>query len=101
MTQMSLIAGPALARRTDPETSKIAARQVEASGRAGSHRHKIFTFIQHNNDRTAGEIADGIGMIMHKVAKRITELNTANLITPGTPRICRVEGTFMRTWRAV
>lgn len=96
--QMTFFAGPAAARKTDPETSRQAAREVEASGQAKAHRTMCLQEVRRMPGRTAGEIAYALMLSCHQVGKRLPELHAAGLIYPGEARRCSVEGTRQRTW---
>ena len=95
--QLSLLCGPAVARRTDPETSKVAARTIER-GRANSHRAKCLVAVKFGGGLTAGEVAEATGILCHAVGKRLPELHRAGLIQPKETRTCNVQGTMMRVW---
>ena len=85
----------AVARNTDPETSHIAAAQVESSGTAASHRVMIRSYVLALPGRTAGEIAKALGLPKNDtVSKRVKEIPE---IEYGPKRRCKVNGTAMQT----
>ncbi len=92
----SCIQKPALARNTDPITSHIAAGNVCKTGRAQAARKLILQFVQANPGYTSAEIAKALGMDRHIPSRRLPELYPH--VVKGSVRICRVNGTSMKTW---
>lgn len=100
----------ARARRTDPETSHIAAETYESKGNAASDRESILRVIRTVTKRdasgntlhglTAGEIADylGDGWDNVRVSRRTSELNRSGDIIRGPGRECTIKHTSMSTW---
>ncbi len=97
-TQLSMFAGPALARRTDPETSKIAARRIESKGKADAHRRKILAAVKTWPGKTSAELAPLAGMDRHAAARRLPELEASSYVRKGKPRVCGQNGTAAVTW---
>lgn len=71
------------ARTTDPLPSKVAAAQIEATGKAKNHRQRILVGIVENPGRNCREVARILGMEAYAVTKRVTELHRRDLIAPG------------------
>lgn len=77
------------ARRTDPATSKEAARR--AHGLAHEHRQRILSALADGTARTADEIAPLVGLDRHQVGRRLGEMRDDGYIvvadeTRQTPR---------------
>ena len=95
----------AKARRTDPDTSKQAADEIESSGAASIDRAKITAYVhQHPTGLTAPEIAIGLGWVNGtrpdnvRVSRRIKELIDLRELRYGETR----EGTrFTEIWPEV
>lgn len=98
MTQMSLFDGHDLtapvasARRNDPETSHLAAAEIESTGTAQDHRNIIAAYLKQHPGHTNGEIAQGSGLDYCQVHKRMKELEAMNLVIRGAKRYCTTEG---------
>lgn len=108
--QLDLFADPApvvvaRARKSDPETSKLAAEDIESSGKAESHRQMILDAITlhelkypHGVGLTFHEIADATELDDHAVMKRLNDLAKAGRIMKAAARACRIKGTSCSTW---
>lgn len=93
MTQLPLFSGDdhldkpqAAARRTDPETSHEAARDVEACGSAAAHRAIIAKAVREHPGHTSDELPDLCGLDFAQVHKRMKEIETIGLIRRGDRR---------------
>jgi hypothetical protein len=86
----------ALSRRRDPETSRIAAEQLRASGRADAHRELIAAAIRRRPGMTYREIADVTGLEPVAVGRRLGEIERDGRAVAGGERT--VHGRTMRTW---
>lgn len=82
-------------RNTDPSTSALAGREIEASGSARRHREMCFDAVTQMPGLTAREIEDQLGIKAHK---RLPELREANLVRNGPARTCTVSGRQALTW---
>lgn len=107
MTQLPLFDGDdlltpprvhAAARRTDPETSHEAARNVESCGDASKHRRILAETISEHPGLTSGELPQHCELQFEQVHKRLKEVEERGLIERGEPRICSVRGGRMLTW---
>lgn len=99
MNQLSFLDGTDLtapvvarARRADPETSHIAAEQIEANGTAQDHRNIIAAYLKQHPGQTNGEIAEGCGLDYSQVHKRMKGLEAMNLVIRGAKRYCTTKG---------
>lgn len=91
---------PAKSRRTDPATSREAAKRVTRSGNSASDRAAIIAVVKRRPGLTAGEIAAelGWGVDNVRVSRRTAELEDQGLIATGAARVCSVKGTRMTTY---
>lgn len=93
-----------LARNSDPETSKAAARRVREFA-AGHHALILEVLGQHPDGLTVHEVAAFCKLTAHEVGKRISELDRAEKIDPvlkadGTGTLTRPSptGRHARVW---
>lgn len=102
MIQTSLFDDPpkatARARANDPETSHIAAEQIESNGTAHDHRNIIAAYLKTNPGKTNAEIAEGSGLDYARVHKRMVELERAGRIIRGAHKKCPIHQRQMLTW---
>jgi len=101
VTQLGLFEAKARARRTDPQTSHVAAKNVERSGGAKDQRSKCLEIVKGNPNLTAAEIAVKAGMERHVPSRRLPELREMGLVVNGKARKCRAVGSVSMTWAAV
>lgn len=83
-------------RRTDPETSRIAAGN--AADRSACHRELCLRVVAKRPGMTAAEIAEYIGLERHIPSRRLPELRRAALVESRSPRLCRCTGNMSMTW---
>lgn len=88
----------ARARKTDPLSSHLAAREMEGSGSATDQRLACFMEVMRTPGQTAAEIADSIGMERHAPSRRLPELREGGLVDNGKSRICRKTKHLSLTW---
>ena len=88
----------ARARANDPETSHIAATEVENNGTASAHRNIIAAYLRSNPGKTNAEIAEGSGLDYARVHKRMSELERMNLVIRGQHKKCPIHQRQMLTW---
>lgn len=84
------------ARRSDPVTSKIAARM--AGGLRADHQQRILDAIG-QGPAGASEIADRCGLTAHQVNKRLTEMGREGLIVTTGRTVRSAAGRPEREWR--
>lgn len=81
----------ALAKRTDPITSHLAARAITESGAADGMRRRVVALVAQNPGRTADELADLMGEPHRfRVARRLSDAKNAGQLKQGDPRDGRV-----------
>ena len=96
-----------IARRTDPVTSKLAAKNLTASGGRESAQQRVLEFLESltygspftNPELTSAEISRDSGIPHPTVHKRLPDLRVAGRVINGVPRKCRVTGNLSLTWR--
>lgn len=86
------------ARRSDPETSKVAARA--ASDLAGVHMHKILGSLISQGDGTIYELAGRTGIDHVAIARRMSELEERQVAEPTGQTRLGPKGRPCRVWRA-
>lgn len=82
-------------RRSDPVTSREAAKEAICSGRAATQRGVILEAVRSHPGCTSAELAQ---LTRHAVARRLPELAQQGLVRRGESRICRANGTKAVTW---
>jgi hypothetical protein len=88
----------AKARNTDPVTSHIAARDVDASGVAYGQRAACLSEVIARPGQTASEISVALELERIVGGKRLPELREAGFVKNGPSRACRVTGNRCMTW---
>ena len=77
-----------MARRSDPESSHVAATRLEASGQLGKARSEALVLVRRHPYRTARELAAiaypddelGADRCFRRIGRRLSELRTAGLV---------------------
>jgi hypothetical protein len=90
----------ARARRTDSDTSHLAADDVEAIGSAQRHRVRCLLAVMMVPGSTAAEIARLTDLERHIPSRRLPELRDRDvpIVRNGEPRVCRVTHRMSLTW---
>jgi len=89
-----------MARATDPESSHLAAEAMKISGKLGFQQRKALQLVIANPGATSAELArasDGM-LDRYQVARRLPELEAAELVTKGAMRECEVTERPCVTW---
>ena len=86
-------------RLVDPNTSKQAYEQMVANGSVSRRRMEILGWMCSRPDRTAGQIAQGVGGIRNNVATRLSELEAMNVVEKVREMPCPVSGKSCWTWQ--
>jgi hypothetical protein len=84
--------------RTDPPTSKEAARNFRDSGRLGLHQQIVLQAVREHPGSTHSELAEGTVLDWLQTARRLSELAKAGLVRQGEARPCRIKGSRCTTW---
>lgn len=87
-----------MAHRGDPETSRMAARNLVESGRLGRQQQAVLDALRTANGSTHGELGVVMGVHWLTPARRLPELERAGYVRKGEPRICRMKGTKCTVW---
>ena len=86
------------ARRSDPETSHLAAERIKPKLRA--QQQAVLDALAKWPGSTAVELAKVSGLDRYLVSRRLPELVPVH-VRRGKPRVCTVAGTPQTTWRCV
>lgn len=86
------------ARRSDPETSHLAAERIKPKLRA--QQQAVLDALARWPGSTAVELAHETGLDRYLVSRRLPELVPVHA-RRGKPRVCSVNGTPMTTWYPV
>jgi len=91
----------ARARVGDPQSSVLAALEVERKGIAQTQRERLLRCIilHQNRLRTAFELARLLGMRRDQPGRRLKEIEECGLIERGQLRRCDVTGRQCLTWK--
>lgn len=88
------------ARKTDPETSHIAAKNHKP--RANSNSARIYSMLGSLHIApTAAELAGEVGLDHVETQRRLSDLCRKGLVCKLDHRICHVKGSLMTTWEAI
>ena len=94
-----------LSHTHDPASSKIAAREHVASGRANAHKEIVFAMVKAHPFSTANELWEAASQEqkdqlkeLQEVRRRLTTLWSEGRIKRTEPRACKVNGHKMVTW---
>ncbi len=89
----------ALARRTDPEPSHVAASEVERTGKAAVQRGFALAAVRAFPGCTSHELSERTGSDRYMLARRLPELRSDHLVrSSDTKHFCRVTGRRAQTW---
>ncbi len=92
----------ALRHPDDPETSRIVAEQLVASGHLAQQQQMVLEALRQCPDGgTHGELGEVMGCHWLIPARRLPELVRLGLARRGEPRECRVKGTRCTVWHAM
>ena len=96
------MAGTPLARNSDPQTSHDAAEFIDGSGLAAGQRRKCLDFLLSHPGAIAAEVSVGTGLgrddtDIHRVSRRLSDLQNAGYIRPGSKRIAP-SGRGQQSW---
>ena len=97
MQQQTLFADTPRSRRSDPETSHIAADRIKASGVLGKQQAAVLEAVRRYPGSTAVEISTLAGIDRYAVSRRLPELSPVH-VRRGPPRVCAVNGRPQGTW---
>ena len=88
-----------LARRTDPETSKQAAREIAPD--LGTLQLWVLGLVRKFPGRTVNELCIAAGVAdPRRINRRLSELDKLGAVVRDTPRKCSESGRSCAVWRA-
>lgn len=98
-----MTSGIATARRTDPVSSHVAAREVVESGRGAGQAAQVLALVRSYPGETAGELAVRSAVYDRpldsvQVTRRLADLRRDGSVTQGEARKCRSHDRLMATW---
>lgn len=102
--QIDLFGAPRLytdtprSRVSDPESSHAAADEVKSSGRLAIQQSQVLAAVRQWPGRTSRELAQYMSADRHMVARRTSELATANQIRRSPVRQCSVGNRLAVEW---
>lgn len=86
------------ARRTDPESSHLAAERITRSGRRASQQDHAHAAVESFPGLTSAELAQETGIDRYELARRLPECAFAGRIRRGSIRLCDVSARPACTW---
>lgn len=86
------------ARRSDPETSHLAAEEITRSGARGHQQSQVIAAVRAFPGCTSFELAMKTDLERYMVARRLPECVTASAVYKGEPKHCPVTGKLALTW---
>lgn len=95
--QLSIFDVP-IARRTDPESSKLAGDALTHSGARGKQKQLALDAVKAHPGRTSLELAERTGLCRFFLAKRLADLNNAGDVHKGALIRCAVSGNLACPW---
>ena len=88
-----------MARRRDPDSSHVAATQLERSGKAGTQRDQVHAAVRCYPGYTSRQLSDATKLDYHMVARRLPELeNEGRILATGRRRCNAAHPTGPLRW---
>jgi predicted transcriptional regulator len=87
-----------LSRQTDPGTSRLAAKELAASGIYGRQKRMVYEGLKRNNGTTSAELAQRIGVDRYVTARRLPDLEREGIVRKGPARLCEITNSLCVTW---
>lgn len=88
-----------LAATADPESSKLAAAEINANGGRQSRKAAVLAFLRdQTSPLTSFEVARAAGFDRYMVARTLPDLFRDHLVERHEMRACRVTGRLSLTW---
>jgi transcription initiation factor IIE alpha subunit len=88
-----------LTHRHDPASSHEAAARHEASGARATNKERVRRYLETHPNLTSREYAEGMGMDVHEVRRRLTDLLNDGDVRHGPARKCGYAYTLAVTWQ--
>lgn len=89
---------PAASRKTDPDSSHIAERQITVSGVRGSQQREILELVKQYPGKTSLELTRYSKLDRYQIARRLSDLNATGFVFQGPIRRCAVGDRKSVTW---
>ena len=93
--QLSLIVDLPLARKRDPQPSKLAASEIKLDGTLARQLQQTLNVVRVNPGMTAGEYESVLNFQCHK---RLSDLLALGLVFKGLSRKCKITHRTAATW---
>ena len=87
-----------IARRTDPESSHLAAEHVTRSGARAHQQAQAVAAVRAYPGCTSFELATRTDLDRYMLARRLPDAETAGAIRRGEQRVCQVSNRRALTW---
>ncbi len=87
-----------LSRRTDPETSSMAAQNVTQSGKRSAHVAMIVAAVTVHPGKTSAELGEIVHLDRVEAARRTSDAMADGMIEQGPKRTCNVCNSTCVTW---
>lgn len=88
------------ARATDPETSHQAAEHMNETGKRRSQQYATLALVKEFPSSTSFELSRRGSLDRYQVARRMSELRTAELVEEIGSRVCKISRRHATIWRA-
>jgi len=89
-----------IARRNDPGSSKVAAREITESGLRARQQAEVLRLVRAYPKHTSLELAQHGSLDRYVIARRLPELERAGLVRRGEIRRCAVGARPALTWES-
>jgi hypothetical protein len=90
---------PPIARKTDPDSSHLAAEEVTVSGRRDAQKEIVLVAVKKYIGATSAELAAHYGFDRYMVARRLPDLEKDGDVAKGQElRVCQISGRKAVTW---
>ncbi len=96
--QPDLFGSPPRARRSDPESSHIAAREHHRSGATAHQQRQTIAAVRQWPGSTSRELAQHAQMDRYALARRLPECERDGAVVKGPMRECAISGRPCVTW---
>lgn len=87
-----------IVRSTDGKPSRLAAEEMNASGKRGAQARAALALVMQRPGRTSMELAGLGGLDRYQLARRLPDLRDAGLVKNGDDRVCEASGRLAATW---
>jgi hypothetical protein len=92
----------------DPETSRIADAQHEASGKKQRNADLVLSLVKRFPGKTANELFEAANDLeqmrlcdFYEIRRRLTDLHHAGKVKVVEQRNCKIKGSLMQTWEVI